>query len=787
MLGTRRDLGESETETLQKATRRDAPLPQSLPSSVRSRCASSTPRAMDSNRRPPSPLLVRVSEPYLQLPLHRKLERYFQSRLSGGGECTVRPVGPDRPGSFVVQFLERAAKEGVLKNEKHQIVVDGNPVPISLVPTENPIEKNRRPRMSSLTQSQEGVRFDEKHPPEEHIPNAVDSCGQKIFLTVTADLNCNLFSKEQREHITTLCPNVKKMEGCDGIEKVYGDFEDIEKIHGFLSEQLLKSERKHESSLWATEREPIHQQGQNSCVSPSEPKTRSEEKSNHYKVPLPLFEYFTSIYPENMDSVEKRLGIKIKSLESSNEVSIDFTSSQSGDIRVAQESFISDIQKIIGTQELQSIALADSKQANKIKQKLSHKFPKDLIKENGRQLTLVGTQDDISAARHFLAPQINESFVGAPVEILTAGIMNGIEVDTARYTLLEAELAQDILEIEEKYNTQKKVLGKKQKTRILFEPRLQELDLSVHACASFIDAYQHLSCLLMTEVLSLKPLGKARKQLYGTKFNDDFKKRHPHVHLMLNQESVTLTGLPNHLAKAKQYIFEKEGMSPLAGEKWNEDHETPMDVDSNDSETASRVFQHTASSEASGVDKEEDMCIICMEPITNKFVLPKCKHKFCRPCIDKAMTYKPVCPVCQTFYGVQKGNQPEGTMNATFMTRSLPGYERYGTIVIHYDMKGGIQTEKHPNPGRRYLGIQRTAFLPDNEEGREVLRLLRRAFEQKLIFTVGDSRASGASDVITWNDIHHKTNMYGGPDRFGYPDPNYLKRVKQELKDKGIE
>lgn len=787
MLGTGRDLGESETETLQKATRRDAPLPQSLPSSVRSRCASSTPGAMDSNRRPPSPLLVRVSEPNLQLPLHRKLERYFQSRHSGGGECTVRPQGPGSPGVFVVEFLERAAKEGVLKNEKHQIEVDDKPVPIFLVPTENPIEKNRRPRMSSLTQSQEGARFDEKHPPEEHIPNAVDSCGQKIFLTVTADLNCNLFSKEQREHITTLCPNVKKMEGYDGIEKVCGDFEDIEKIHGFLSEQLLKSERKHESSLWATEREPIHQQGQNSCVSPSDPKTRSEEKSNHYEVPLPLFEYFTSVYPKNMDSVEKGLGIKIKSQESSNVVSIDFTSSQSGDIRVAQESFISEIQKIIGTLELQSIALADSKQANKIKQKLSHKFPKVLIKENGRQLTLVGTQDDISAARYFLAPQINESFVGAPVEILTVGITNGIEVDTARYMLLEAELAQDILEIEEKYNTQSKVLGKNQKTRILFEPRLQELDLSVHACASFIDAYQYLSCLLMTEVLSLKPLGKARKQLYGTKFHDDFKKRHPHVHFMLNQESVTLTALPKHLAKAKQYIFKEEGMSPLAGEKWNEDHETPMDVDSNDSETASRAFQHTAGSEASGVDKEEDICIICMEPITNKLVLWKCNHKFCRPCIDKAMTYKPVCPVCQTSYGVQKGNQPEGTMNVTYMTRSLPGYERYGTIMIEYSMKGGIQTEKHPNPGKKYLGIERTAFLPDNEEGKEVLRLLRRAFKQKLIFTVGDSRVSGASNVITWNDIHHKTNTHGGPDRFGYPDPNYLKRVKQELKAKGIE
>ncbi|KAF6384624.1 deltex E3 ubiquitin ligase 3L [Rhinolophus ferrumequinum] len=648
---------------------------------------------MASNRRSPSPLLVRVSETDLQQPLHRKLERYLQSRRSGGGECTVRPLGPGAPGTFVVEFVERAAKEGVLKKEKHQIVVKDKPVPIFLEPTENPIEKNRRPRMSSLTQSHEGVRSDEKHPPEEHIPNAVDSCGQKIFLAVTADLNCNLFSKEQREYITTLCPNVKKMEGYNGIEKVCGDFEDIEKIHGFLSEQLLKSERKHESSLLATEREPIHQQGQNSCVSPSDRKTRSQGKSNHYKVSLPLFEYFTYFYPENVDLVEKRLGIKIKRQESSNMVSIDFTSSQSGDIRVAQESFISEIQKTIGTLKLECIVLADSKQANKIKQKLSHKFPKVLIKENRSQLNLIGTQDDISAAKYFLDLQICESFVGAPVEILPArGITNEIEVDTARYTLLEAELVQDILAIEEKYNTQNKVLGRNQKTHILFEPRCKELDLSVHACASFIDAYQHLSCQLMTEVLSLKPLGKARKQLYGTKFNDDFKKRHPYVHFMINQESVILTGLPNHLAKAKQYIFKKEGMSHLAGEKWNEDHETPMDIDSNDSETASRAFEHTAGSEASGVGKEEDRCVICMEPITDEIVLSKCKHKFCGPCITEAMTYKPVCPICQTSYGVQKGNQPEGTMNVTYITRSLPGYESCGTIVINYDMKGGIQT-----------------------------------------------------------------------------------------------
>ncbi len=37
----------------------------------------------------------------------------------------------------------------------------------------------------------------------------------------------------------------------------------------------------------------------------------------------------------------------------------------------------------------------------------------------------------------------------------------------------------------------------------------------------------------------------------------------------------------------------------------------------------------------------------------------------------------------------------------------------------------------------------RTAYLPDNDKGRKVLRLLRHAFEQRLIFTVGRSTTSG--------------------------------------------
>uniref|UniRef100_A0A0E9X963 E3 ubiquitin-protein ligase n=2 Tax=Anguilla anguilla TaxID=7936 RepID=A0A0E9X963_ANGAN len=116
----------------------------------------------------------------------------------------------------------------------------------------------------------------------------------------------------------------------------------------------------------------------------------------------------------------------------------------------------------------------------------------------------------------------------------------------------------------------------------------------------------------------------------------------------------------------------------------------------------------------------------------------------------------------------------------------LPGNDSYGSIVIRYEIPSGIQGEEHPNPGQRYEGTSRTAFLPDSREGKKVLKLLERAFEQRLIFTVGQSSTTGKSNVVTWNDIHHKTNRNGGPVNYGYPDPDYLDRVQDELKAKGI-
>ncbi len=64
--------------------------------------------------------------------------------------------------------------------------------------------------------------------------------------------------------------------------------------------------------------------------------------------------------------------------------------------------------------------------------------------------------------------------------------------------------------------------------------------------------------------------------------------------------------------------------------------------------------------------------------------------------------------------------------------------------------------------------------------------LLRIAFDRKLSFRVGTSLTTGKNNTVIWNGIHHKTNTIGGTSQFGYPDPTYFSRVKEELAAKGI-
>ncbi|KAI9530790.1 E3 ubiquitin-protein ligase dtx3L [Dissostichus eleginoides] len=193
----------------------------------------------------------------------------------------------------------------------------------------------------------------------------------------------------------------------------------------------------------------------------------------------------------------------------------------------------------------------------------------------------------------------------------------------------------------------------------------------------------------------------------------------------------------------------------------------------------------TLNNHSGGVPKSMEDCAICLDTVHKRKTL-KCCHSFCSACIDSVFKLKPACPICNTYYGEYTGTQPEGRMTDMHSWQRLPGFEHCGSIVIQYTFPAGIQGPEHPNPGKRYGSTSRTAFLPDSEEGEKVLKLLRKAFDRRLVFTVGRSVTTGLNNVITWNDIHHKTNIDGGPQSFGYPDPDYLSRVQEELRLKGV-
>uniref|UniRef100_H9GSP8 E3 ubiquitin-protein ligase n=1 Tax=Anolis carolinensis TaxID=28377 RepID=H9GSP8_ANOCA len=171
-----------------------------------------------------------------------------------------------------------------------------------------------------------------------------------------------------------------------------------------------------------------------------------------------------------------------------------------------------------------------------------------------------------------------------------------------------------------------------------------------------------------------------------------------------------------------------------------------------------------------GEEEQDSQCPICLGEIQNIKTLEKCKHSFCEDCITRALQ-------------VKKNGRMLVSKDSSVL---LSGYEKYGTIIIQYVFPPGIQGVEHPNPGVRYPGTTRVAYLPDCPEGNKVLALFRKAFDQRLTFTIGTSMTTGRANVITWNDIHHKTNCTGGPQLFGYPDATYLARVQEELRAKGI-
>ncbi|XP_040214273.1 E3 ubiquitin-protein ligase DTX3L-like isoform X2 [Rana temporaria] len=596
----------------------------------------------------------------------------------------------------------------------------------------------------------------------------------EIFTKVTAKLDKEWFTEALQEHMKAEMPSLSIKNESDFVE-VIGKFEEIQLVHGYLQGKL--------EHKFSAEKPP----DTSSDWSPT------DSSADQVCVPSALYEYIMEIYRTEMDDLQRTNGVRIDH-HSTPEGStyVRFISQGSGSSpEKAKERFTDKVQKVTGdwsqeTVNSSVVPLTISDIKERVKAWWSNTL---VIQGENKDIVLRGPGDELSQVKTFLETTDHKpsdhkpsdyktsdhkpsdhkpARPPRPVTISTSNMKTEIEVDARHMDILRKLKYRQISDIEKKYNVKMEENKKNVSSLVTFRSLNAPPDLSPHASHSFITLLQKTFFNIERKEISVKPefteerVSLVQKQLMMAGID---------IVMEYSKGTLLLIGHPVHVALAEEKLNGNQnsgrGQAAAASEE-------KMDTSS--------------SSAATKKEEEPDKCPICLCEMKDKVILEKCKHAYCKDCLKQLMAHKPVCAICGVSYGTVTGDQPDGTMNVnTRKYQHLPGYSGCGTIEIIYDIPSGIQKENHPRPGRSFSGARRTAYLPDNKEGNEILLLLKRAFDQRLIFTVGDSRTSGATDTVTWNDVHHKTSTSGGPQSFGYPDPDYLNRVRDELKAKGVE
>lgn len=182
-----------------------------------------------------------------------------------------------------------------------------------------------------------------------------------------------------------------------------------------------------------------------------------------------------------------------------------------------------------------------------------------------------------------------------------------------------------------------------------------------------------------------------------------------------------------------------------------------------------------------------DECAICMDQLESRIcvALKVCNHVFHTDCVQQAFKAKPQCPICRKSIGEPQGKSPSGTMSISTSPIKCSGFHA-ASFVISYNIQSAPQKSYHDNPGTRHNAKYETAYLPNNDDGKALLKRLKYAFMHGLTFTVGVSMTSGAPNCCTWASIHHKTSPSGGARAHGFPDPDYFVNCNGELNACGV-
>ncbi|XP_056461967.1 E3 ubiquitin-protein ligase DTX3L-like isoform X4 [Gadus chalcogrammus] len=493
-------------------------------------------------------------------------------------------------------------------------------------------------------------------------------------------------------------------------------------------------------------------------------------------VPLVHFWYVNQVYRERMKRIEEKNGVHI---QKDVKVSFNGDTSAGADPVKALSEFTDLVQSCLGDSTCYSYShepgQVDWEKALQLIQQDREKFT---LTVSPHEVELCGPMESLKTFKkktEILKKSHNSQIPGQSSTGEAQGRSDTLHIDPVQWVVITTLFKTELAELEKGFGVKYCYIPDKVKARAEMK--------SKDAFTLESDALRALVCLhqrVTASVLSCSLQSQSQRHLVEQRLAGL-----PGVVPDFRGDQWRIIGLPEDLRRAVDHIESDLGRPVFREEDKQRIGHLRYGVDS--SKGSDMAGGEPPVRGAPGAEDEEDKCPVCMDQITNRTTLP-CNHALCKECLENLVTKMgPTCPICKALFGELTGDQPDGRMTYETQRNSLPGFQGHGNIVIKYEMYPGKQTARHPNPGKTHYGTQRSAYLPDNREGREVLRLLQRAFDKRLIFTVGTSRTSGSEDQVTWNDIHHKTNIGGGPSSFGYPDPDYLRRVKEELKAKGIE
>ncbi|CDQ74152.1 unnamed protein product [Oncorhynchus mykiss] len=566
-----------------------------------------------------------------------------------------------------------------------------------------------------------------------------------------------------------------------------GNFEEVEKFQREVNKVIKEAEARPAGDWNGLAATPsMTHKGMNTHEAPG-------QTEMSFPVPLTLFGYINQAYQKEMEDIEKRNGVKINA---DVKVSIKEDSEKTGRdclLPEAYQELIDLFQKCAGdfhsnSTHLPHMNLEDLQNTLK---NIQNEESRLVLNVSANSCNVFGPKQSMVAVRKAFGvghsstvktfgmdhSSTDEAFGSGKrsteipqkivLDIKDPLVSSGLSMDPAHWEMIQKIFDEQIKAIQNKFGVVFMNNPSQGKVRVTTRPIKSQHTASLESHA--IRALMHLYQKVATSTMSCYLLDTTQAGTVGDML-EKIRSRHQCVGAGEKYGPWRLIGLPEHLGPAVKELEEKLG-GPVFKEEDKQRIVYPEDFNTGAAEVG-----------AAG----EATCPICMDIFTNKEKL-SCTHEFCKECLRRSVeSMGPSCPVCKDVYGKVEGDQPDGTMTHTISYTNLPGFTQCDTIVINYDIPDGKQTKKHPNPGKHFYGTQRRAYLPNNIEGNEVLKLLKKAFNQRLIFTVGISRTTGAENVVTWNDIHHKTNIGGGAQSFGYPDNDYLSRVKDELKAKGI-